>query len=588
MADVPILSIASQQIPSLANDDCTRIEMACNQLRQSIALVNPEVPLYKSGYESTYTEYCSSLVKAKDDGYCNYDLGYNGVWVISYKNGSGEVIDTSLKSYLDFDKTLISHIQYNKPIKKGQVLACTRNINADTGELMLGKNMLIGYLPAYGWNYEDAIVVSESAAKKLAYQCVEQNRLELEDEVLYSLIDEAQYKPMPINGEKVQKGQILFKVSKMMSDNISALIPCYEPVLSPSDGKFYAKVMVKRESVPHATMSKWLKEILTEQTKQERILVEALTDIINAPHEIERYTYTKNKKKIKAKTGVIDYSIVSEKSLMVGSKLANRHGNKGVVSRIIPDEEMPLLPDGRRLEILFNPLGVISRMNIGQIFEAHVTWAADNLVRNNTHLTDAEFAKKCLTFINILDNTPNKVYTQMCVNHIKEHPETLNDIRENGLQIVQPPFFSATCNMVLQAMEYAGVSNYETVLLANGEKRECCVGKMYILRLQHEPDHKIFGRSVGIYGKHEQAPSGSDAHRFGEMEMWSLFAYESWNTIREFHSVKADNPEERNRFFKHLYDQQESIYIPNSLDTVTLETFKTYLKGCGLKVHFNK
>ncbi|MDD3399307.1 MAG: hypothetical protein PHW93_06925 [Candidatus Methanomethylophilaceae archaeon] len=588
MADVPILSIASQQVPSLANDDCTRIEMACNQLRQSISLVEPEVPLYKSGYESTYTEYCSSLVKAKDDGFCNYDGLYNGIYIISYKNGSGEVIDTSLKSYLDFDKTLISHIKYNKPIKKGQVLACTRNINADTGELMLGKNMLIGYLPAYGWNYEDAIVVSESAAKKLAYQCVEQHKLELEDEVLYSLLDEAQYKPMPINGENVQKGQVLFKVSKMIMDNVSALIPYYKPILSPSDGKFYAKVMLKRESVAHASMSKWLKETIIEQTKHERILVEELTDILNAPNEIEKCTYIKNRKKIKAKTGVIDYSIVSEKPLMVGSKLANRHGNKGVVSRIIPDKEMPMLPDGRHLEILFNPLGVISRMNIGQIFEAHVTWAADNLVKNNAHLSDEEFAKKCLTFINILDNTPNKIYSQMCVNHIKEYPETLNDIRENGLQIVQPPFASATCDMVLQAMKYVGISDYEIVTLPTGEKRECCVGKMYILRLQHEPDHKIFGRSVGIYGKHEQAPSGSDAHRFGEMEMWSLFAYESWDTIKEFHSIKADNPEERLRFFKHLYDQVEEIYEPNSLNTVTLETFKTYLKGCGLKVNFDK
>ena len=212
--DTPILSVASQQIPSLSNDDCIRIEMACNQLRQSISLVNPEVPLYKSGYEGTYTEYCSSLIKAKNDGFCNYDTGYNGVWIVSYKDGTGEVIDTSYKSFLDFDKTLISHIKHDTPIKKGQVLACSRNINAQTGELMLGKNMLVGFLPMNGYNYEDAIVVSESAAKKLAYSCIEKERLELDDEILYSLLDETQYKPMPINGEKVEKGQVLFKISK--------------------------------------------------------------------------------------------------------------------------------------------------------------------------------------------------------------------------------------------------------------------------------------------------------------------------------------------------------------------------------------
>lgn len=584
--DTPILSVASQQIPSLSNDDCIRIEMACNQLRQSISLVNPEVPLYKSGYEGTYTEYCSSLIKAKNDGFCNYDTGYNGVWIVSYKDGTGEVIDTSYKSFLDFDKTLISHIKHDTPIKKGQVLACSRNINAQTGELMLGKNMLVGFLPMNGYNYEDAIVVSESAAKKLAYSCIEKERLELDDEILYSLLDETQYKPMPINGEKVEKGQVLFKISKLASDNISALIPCYKTVLAKNTGKFYSNIMIKKETVAHAAMSKWLKALLIEQTQQEKILREALIDIINAPAEVERYTYTHNRKKIKAKSLVIDYSIVSEQDLFVGSKLANRHGNKGVVSIILPDDQMPRLSDGRHLEIVFNPLGVISRMNIGQIFELHVTWAAHKLVKTYEHLPDNEFAEKCLTFIDILDNTKDKTYTRMCKQHIINNPEVLQDIRINGLQIVQPPFESATYDMVVKALEYVNLDKYEIVTLANGEKKECGVGFMYVLRLEHEPSHKIFARSVGVYGKHEQAPSGTDAHRFGEMESWALFAYEAWGVLKEFHSVKADNPEERYRFFKHLFDQREEIYEPISLNTVTLETFKTYLKGCGLKVNF--
>lgn len=584
--DIPILSVASQQIPCLSNNDCTRIEMACNQMRQSIALVNPEVPKFKSGYESTYTEYCSSLIRAKDDGVCNYDLGYNGVWIISYKNGSGEVIDTSYKSYLDFDKTMFSKIQYNKPIKKGDILACTRNINSKTGELMLGKNMLIGFLPYYGWNYEDAIIVSETAAKKLSYSCVEKDRLEIDEDVLYSLLDETQYKPILMNGEKVQKGQVLFKISKLSSDNISALIPCYKTILSPSNGKFYYNIKIRKETVNHSSMSKWLKEILKQQETQEQILIEALTDIIDAPPERERYTYIKNRKKIHAKTCVIDYCVVSEKPLFVGSKLANRHGNKGVVSKILPDDQMPQLSDGRRLEILFNPLGVISRMNIGQIFEVHVTWAADKLIRDNLHLPDQEFIEKCLEFISILDNTPNKQYTQMCIDHIQQNPSVIDNIRQNGLEIVQPPFQSATCEMVMNAMKYVGLEKYEKVTLPNGDIKDCCVGYMYVLRLQHEPSHKIFSRSIGVYGKHEQPTSGSDSHRFGEMEMWSLFAYEAWGTIKEFFSVKSDNPEERYRFFKHLYDQRENLYQPISYNTVTLETFKTYLKGCGIKVHF--
>ena len=585
-SNIPILSVASQQIPCLANNDCTRIEMACNQMRQTISLVEPEVPLFKSGYEATYTQYCSSLIRAKDDGVCNYDSGYNGVWVISYKNGSGEVIDTSYKAFLDFDKTLIPYIKHNEPIVKNQVLAATSNINSETGELMLGKNMLIGFLPYHGWNYEDAIIVSESAAKKLAYKCIEQNRLELDEEVLYSLIDETQYKPMPSNGERIYEGQEIFKISKLASDNISALIPCYKSILSPSNGKFYANVKIRKETVAHSLMSKWLKDTLKEQEIQENVLIEALTDIIDAPPERERYTYIKNKRKIQSKTCVIDYQIVSEKPLFVGSKLANRHGNKGVISKILPDNQMPKLSDGTPLEILFNPLGVISRMNIGQIFEVHITWAAHNLIQKNKHLSDEELINKCLDFISILDNTPDKKYTNMCKAHVKQYPDIIQDIRKNGLQIIQPPFESATSEMVINAMNYAGVNKYEKVIMPNGDIKDCCVGLMYVLRLQHEPSHKIFSRSIGVYGKHEQPTSGSNSHRFGEMEMWSLFAYEAWGTIQEFFSIKADNPEERYRFFKHQYDQRSNLYQPISFTTVTLETFKTYLKACGIKIHF--
>ena len=130
------------------------------------------------------------------------------------------------------------------------------------------------------------------------------------------------------------------------------------------------------------------------------------------------------------------------------------------------------------------------------------------------------------------------------------------------------------------------VMKREKLTLESGEVVECSVGMMYMLRLQHEPDHKLFGRSVGTYGKHEQPTSGSDAHRLGEMEVWCLLGYEAYDTVKEYLSIKADNPEERLRLFSHLYDGKEELYEPNNLRTVTLETFQTYLKGCGLTVSF--
>lgn len=581
-----MLSIASLQIPSLEHNDCVRVEMACNQMRQAISLVHPEVPLVKSGYEAAYTHYSSSLVRAIDDGCCYHDKPGSGVWIAGYNNGGLEVINTQWQSYLDFDKTLIPRVPHYRPFKKGDILACTRNIHPCTGELMLGKNLLVGFLSAGGWNYEDAIVISQSAANKMAYQRVFSGRLELEDEVLFSLCGDDDYIPILEDGTKVNVGDPLFKISTPMPDNISAVVPCHKTITAEQSGYFYSKIYIRKESVCHTQMSRWLKAKKKSQIIAEKELLDTFSKIEGSEEKLTPYLYTSNSGRIESKTAVIDFWIVDEQPLTVGCKLANRHGNKGVISIIKPDEEMPMLKDGRRLEVILNSLGVISRMNLGQLFELHINYLADMLVRKNEKVSDLELVKKCLTLIEKLDGTPNKEYSRQASEFALQNVgDIAYDIRTNGLQIIQPPFSSASFDMIMDAANYVGEPLEATIML-DGKEQKCSVGKMYMLRLQHEPDHKIFGRSVGAYGKHEQAPSGTDAHRMGEMEVWCLFAYEAWGVIREFHSIKADNPEERYRFFQHLYDQKEEFYEPLSLQTVTYETFRTYLKGAGLKVTF--
>lgn len=584
-----ILSVAEQQIPFLNKNDCTRVEMACNQMRQAVTLENAEVPLIKSGYESTYTKYSSYIIRAEHDGICTYKD--DQIMYIEYNTPEkqDDVINLKYNSYLGFDRTLYTTLKEGKKFKKGDILACCKAINPSTGELMLGKNLLVGFLSC-GWNFEDATVISESAAKKLAYREVYQDRLEINDEILLSLEDDC-FNPVRKNGSYVEEGDVLFKINISDKDNISSLLPCYREILAPISGTFYYDIKVRKTNTSSQLMNKWLKitDNIHEQIENKKL--ELFSASKNYKKYKNMYCYRHNTRKINAKTCTIDYTIINTKPAMVGSKIANRHGNKGVISIILPDDQMPKLPNGRPLEVILNPLGVISRMNIGQLFEIHVTWAMMNFIEKNKNLSTDEFLEKCVEFISIIDNTNNKEYTERTKDFIskmgKNQKEKLaEDIKNNGLQIIQPPFESCTYQQLEELMKYVGVSFTEKVTLSNGEKVDCSVGLMYIMRLQHEPDHKIFARSVGVYGKHEQAPAGTDAHRFGEMEVWSLLAYEAYDTIKEFLSIKADNPEERYRHFTYLYEGQEDFYEPHNLETITHETFKTYLKGCGLKVTF--
>lgn len=584
MAD-NILSVCAQNIPFLNRDDATRIELACSHLRQAVALNSPELPLIKSGAEGTYTSYSSSLLKAKDDGVCVYNK--NNLVIVLYKDSTLDIFETTIKQASGFDRTLISNVMLNQKFQKDSVLAYTRNINKNTCELMLGKNLLVGFISS-GWNYEDAIIISESCAMKMAYRNIYSNRLDLDEEVLFSISDE-EYLPYPKNGTVIQKGDVLFNIGTLTSDSMASLVPTYDSVFSPISGVFASDIKVRKDNSSHPLMTKYLKKVLLEQ-RSEELRVKAIFNEYE-PYKYDmfskRYLYIDQRKKMKAKTATIDYWITNTKPVALGSKLSNRHGNKGTVSIILPDDQMPTLMDGTPLDVVLNPLGVISRMNLGQLYELHLTMAIKSILTQCNDLPDIQYLSKCLEIVNDIDNTDGKVYTKLCEEFITNcNPsELVNDIKQHGFQIIQPPFESCTFEQLQGIMKKANC-DFMSKVRFKGSTIDCAVGFMYILRLMHEADHKIFGRSLGSYGAHEQAPSGSNAHRLGEMETWNLMAYEAFDTIKEFMSCKADNPEERLRLFQHLYDNKEELYKPINFDTVTLNTFELYLKGAGIEIKF--
>lgn len=576
-----ILSTASQLIPLLNHDDGIRVEMACNQMRQAINIVEPELPLVKSGNESLYTEYTSSLKLAKEDGQVIYKD--DDLLVVKYDDESGDVIDLRNRSFTDFDKTLETDLNIGDKFYKNTTLAHTHNINKYTKELMLGKNLLIGYMSLDSWNFEDAIVISESCAKKMRYKCDHIEKLYLRGRVLFSLNDK-EYIPILPNGTPVKEGDVLFRLGRIDLDSIDTLTPETREILAPSDGIFKYRTYFKSRSSDHFQMSKWIKEEIAKRQTVEAKLKDTFDYLSNGKDFEDIYCYLDKVKKIDDDCGVIEWSIESERDLKVGCKISNRHGNKGTISIIMPDEQMPTLPDGRHLDVVLNPLGIITRMNAGQLYELHMTWFMDQYIKKHLNDSKEDFRKAILRFAFICDCTVNKEYTRQ-LQELLEYDDVVEDIKINGLQIIQEPFRNINEEKLDRLRELSGV-DYETDVAYNGHTYKCSVGWQYMLHLHHEPDHKIFGRSLGIYGKHNQPTSGADAHRLGEMEAWALQAYEAKDTLKEFLSVKSDNPLERRRLFQYLYDGVEELYKPISLNTVTNDTFKTYMYGGGIQVDF--
>ena len=245
---------------------------------------------------------------------------------------------------------------------------------------------------------------------------------------------------------------------------------------------------------------------------------------------------------------------------------------------------MPTLPDGRHLDVVLNPLGVITRMNVGQLYELHMTWFMDQYIKQHYNDSKEDFIKAVMKFVDIIDCTEGKVYSKQ-LEELIQFDDTIEDIKEHGLQMIQEPFRCCNINQLEQLRQLVGV-DYESDVVYNNHTYKCSVGWMYMLHLHHEPDHKIFGRSLGAYGKHNQPPSGANSHRLGEMENWALDAYEAFDTKKEFMSIKSDNPKERIRLWEYLYDGISEAYQPLSLDTVTKDTFKITMNGAGLNVEF--
>ncbi|MBS7263414.1 MAG: DNA-directed RNA polymerase subunit beta [Eubacteriales bacterium] len=508
-----IVSIATAMIPFLENDDASRALMGSNMQRQAVPLLKPEAPLVATGIE--YKAACDSGVcwLAAKDGVVEKVAGDS----ITLRYDDGEVETFELQKFRRSNQgTCINQrpiVQYGERVKANQVIA--DGPSTDGGEMSLGRNILIGFMTWEGYNYEDAMLVSEKLVKDDIFTSVhiEEYELEARDTKLgleeitrdipnvgADMLKNLDERGIVRIGAEVRSGDILVgKVTPKGETELTA----EERLLRAIFGEKAREVRDTSLRVPHGEYGIIVDvKIFTRENKDE---------LSPGVHELVR-VYIAQKRKVG-----------------VGDKMAGRHGNKGVISRVLPEADMPFLPDGTPLQIVLNPLGVPSRMNIGQVLEVHLGLAAKAL----------------------------------------------------GWHVATPVFDGAEEEDIEELLDRANMPRNGKMRLRDGRTGEffenpVTVGYMYILKLCHLVDDKIHARSIGPYSLVTQQPLGGKAQfggqRFGEMEVWALEAYGAAHTLQEILTVKSDDVIGRVKTYEAIV-KGESIPEPG-----IPESFKVLIK----------
>lgn len=509
-----IVSVATAMIPFLENDDASRALMGSNMQRQAVPLLKTQTPIVGTGIEYRAAVDSGVLPKAKNAGVISY-VSANEVRVKRDEDGG---IDNYklLKFKRSNQGTCINQrpiVSKGEKVEAGTVLA--DGPSTDLGEIALGKNIRIGFITWEGYNYEDAMLVSEELVKDDIFTSVHIEEYEAEARDT-KLGPEEITRDIPNVGEEALKD-----IDERGIIRIGAEVR--------SGDILVGKVTPKGETELTAE-ERLLRAIFGEKAREVR------DTSLRVPHgeagiivDVKVFTKENADELPPGVNQLVRCYIAQKRKISVGDKMAGRHGNKGVISRVLPEEDMPFLPDGRPLQICLNPLGVPSRMNIGQVLEVHLGWAASEL----------------------------------------------------GWHIATPVFDGALDTEIEDCLEQAGYNRDGKTVLYDGRTGEAfdnrvTVGYMYILKLHHLVDDKIHARSTGPYSLVTQQPLGGKAQfggqRFGEMEVWALQAYGSAHTLQEILTVKSDDVVGRVKTYEAIV-KGENIPEPG-----VPESFKVLIK----------
>ena len=518
-----LVSVATALIPFLGNDDANRALMGSNMQRQAVPLIKPEAPIIGTGMEYR---------AAKDSGVCKVVKNAGQVTFVSADRI--EVTTTTGKkdiySLIKYQRSNQSTCINQRPlvhmgemVEKDMIIA--DGPSTENGELALGKNVLIGFMTWEGYNYEDAVLINERLVRDDVYTSIhiEEYECEARDTKLGA---EEITREIPNVSDEALKDLDEFGVIRVGAEVRAGDI-------------LVGKVTPKGET-----------ELTAEERLYRAIFGEKIREVrdtsVRVPHGesgiiVDVKTFTKeNDDVLKGSVNkLVRVYIAQKRKLSVGDKMAGRHGNKGVVSRILPEEDMPFLPDGTPLDIVLNPLGVPSRMNIGQLLEVHLGRAA----------------------------------------------------RDLKWRIATPVFDGANEKDIVDAFRKAGIDDDGKTIMYDGRtgqpfENRITVGVMYYLKLHHLVDDKIHARSIGPYSLVTQQPLGGKAQfggqRFGEMEVWALEAYGAAHTLQEILTVKSDDITGRTKTYESIVKGQS---VPESGIPESFKVLVRELQSLALDVH---
>ncbi len=517
-----IVSISTSLIPFVEHDDGARAMMGSNMQRQAVPLVRPDSPLVGTGMESAAAKDSGQIAVAVEDG----EVTHVSSALIRVKNSKGENKEYYLDKYVRSNQgTCINQrptVLLGDKVKRGDVIADSSA--TDKGELALGQNLLVAFMSWGGYNFEDAIIISDKLVKNhnLSSVHIEQYSIEVRDT---KLGPEELTRDIPNVSEEA-----LSNLDERGIIRIGAEVKAGDILVG--------KISPKGETELTAE-EKLLRAIFGEKSKDVR------DSSLRLPHgeygkvvEVRIFSKDAGDELSSGVNQMVEVSVAQLRRISVGDKLAGRHGNKGVISVILPEEDMPYMEDGRSVDVVLNPLGVISRMNVGQILETHLGLAA----------------------------------------------------LAGGYKIATPVFEGITIEDIKGRLSAQGLPEDGKLQLIDGETgekfdRKSTVGVMYVLKLHHLVDDKMHTRSVGPYSMITQQPLGGKAQfggqRFGEMEVWALEAYGAAHTLQEMLTIKSDDVVGRSKTYEAIIkgEKIQKPLIPEAFNVMVKE-----LQSLGLKV----
>lgn len=678
--NMQVVSIAAALIPFLENNDANRALMGSNMQRQAVPLLKSEAPFVGTGVEALISRNSSTFLTANRDGIVEYA---DSERIVFSSQDPDEKCSVSVYNLSKFERSNYNTCINQRPlvsagqvVQKGDFLADGPSL--DQGELALGRNVLIAFLPFKGYTFEDSIVISERLVKEDVFTSIRIEELEVvvrdtrlgpeeitrdllnvgeehllhldevgivnvgarvspgdvlvgkvtpksealvtpEEKLLRAIFgekahdvsDSSLYTPSGIHGtvidvrifsrrgvEKDQRSLLLErqKTERLLKDYddeslitenfiLKRLSILLEGQKIDKSSPFYARyVIVTSQLLKSIDAEKWWDILLEDKEVLSKIAL-----LKEQRSKMRKALRTKlNENMAKLQTGdelpqgalkVVKVFIATKCKLQPGDKMSGRHGNKGVISTIVPEEDMPFLEDGTVVDVVLNSLGIPSRMNIGQVLETHLGWASANLGKKFTEALNS-ISESQISLVRDLIKT---VYDWEFESNLSDQQVMdLASELKNGVHFATPVFDGAKIDDIKRMLSVAGVdSDGQSVLIdgSTGERldRKVTVGFQYLLKLHHLVENKFHARSVGPYSLITQQPLGGKMHfggqRFGEMECWALQAYGAAYTLQEMLTVKSDDVIGRTKMYESIAKGDHAFHcgVPESFNVMVKE-----------------